>query len=279
MAKEMKIKAQKREVSGSGSVQRLRKQGLLPGVINNDKGESRLIQMNRHEFDMFIRHHTSESLILDVELEGDKTRKLLLKEVQHHPVSDEVLHVDFLEISMTKKMRVNIPIRLVGDPVGVISEGGVLDQLIRAVEVECLPTDLVEGIEVDVSGLKVGDAILVNQIKVDPKLVILTNGSVAVALVSIPKVIEETPAEAEATPTEPEVIGAKKEGEEGEGEEGAGEEGAEKGAEKGKEKGDKAGKDAGKEKAPTADKKTPATDKKAPAADKKAPAKEKKGKE
>jgi len=273
MSKEMKITAQKRLVSGSSSVQRLRKQGLLPGVIGTSKGESRLIQMNRHDFDMFLRHHRSESLILDLDIEGDKTRKVLLKEVQHHPVSDMILHVDFIEVSMTKKMRVNIPVRLIGEPVGVTSEGGVLDQLIRSVEVECLPGDLVEGIEIDVSALKVGDAILVSQIKVDPKLHILTNGSVAVANVSIPKVIEEVTEEAAAVPGEPEVIGAKKEGEEGEeGAEGAAEEGKEKSAGK-----DEKGAAAGDKKAPAADKKAPAGDKKAPAGDKKAPAKEKKG--
>jgi len=257
MAKEMKIKVQRRAVTGSGSVQRLRKEGLLPGVINNDKGESVLIQLNRHDFDMFLRHHKSESLILDVEVDGDKEKKLLLKEVQHHPVSDQILHVDFLEVSMTKKMRVNIPVRLIGEPFGVTTEGGVLDQLIRTVEVECLPGDLVEGIEIDVSALKVGDAIMVSQIKVDPKLHIMTNGAVAVANVSIPKVVvEETTEVTAAATTEPEVIGAKKEGEEGEGEEGT---------EEGKEKGDKASK----EKAPAADKKAPAADKKAPAKDKK----------
>ena len=215
MAKDTKITAQKRSVSGSSVVNRLRKEGLLPGVMNNDKGESRLIQMNRHDFDMFLRLHESESLILDVTVEGEKEKKVLLKEVQHHPVTDEILHVDFLEVSMTKKMRVNVPIRFIGEPVGVTQEGGVLDHLVRELEVECLPGDLPEGIDVDVSGLKVGDAIRVNQIKIDPKLAILTNGLVAVASVSIPKVIEETPAEGEAAAAEPEVIGAKKEGEEG----------------------------------------------------------------
>ena len=262
MSKEMKITAQKRLVSGSSSVQRLRKEGLLPGIVNTTKGESRLIQMNRHDFDMFLRHHKSESLILDLEVEGDKIRKVLLKEVQHHPVSDMILHVDFLEVSMTKKMRVNIPVRLVGEPVGVTSEGGVLDQLIRTVEVECLPADLVEGIEVDVSAMKVGDAMLVKEIKVDPKLHILTNGSVAVANVSIPQVVEETPVEGEAAAAEPEVIGAKKDEEEGE--EGAAE-GKDKAAPKAEGGKDKA--------APAADKKAPAGDKKAPAGDKKAPAK------
>jgi len=263
MAKEMKIKAQKRAVTGSGSVQRLRNEGLLPGIINNDKGESILIQLNRHDFDMLLRHHTSESLMIDVEVDGDKTRKLLLKEVQHHPVSDQILHVDFLEVSMTKKMRVDIPVRCVGDAVGVLTEGGVLDQHIRTVEVECLPGDLVEIIDIDVSALKVGDAILVRDIKLAPALHIVTNGAVAVASVSIPKVVEETPEEAAASPTEPEVIGAKKEGEEGEGAEGS---------EDGKEKG---------EKAPAAgDKKAAAPaagDKKAaaPAKDKKAPSKDK----
>jgi len=198
MAKDTKIVAQKRDVSGSSSSNRLRKDGWLPGIINTNKGDSRMIQMNRHEFDMFLRHHRSESLLLDVEVEGEKSRKVLLKEVQHHPVTDEILHVDFLEVSMTRKMRVNIPLRFIGDPIGVTQEGGVLDCLLREIEVECLPGDLVEGIDVDVSGLKVGDTVRVSELKVSSKLVVLTNGSVAVAGCSIPKVIEEAPAEAEA---------------------------------------------------------------------------------
>jgi large subunit ribosomal protein L25 len=274
MAKDTKIVAQKRDVSGSSSSNRLRKDGWLPGIINTNKGDSRMIQMNRHEFDMFLRHHRSESLLLDVEVEGEKSRKVLLKEVQHHPVTDEILHVDFLEVSMTRKMRVNIPLRFIGDPIGVTQEGGVLDCLLREIEVECLPGDLVEGIDVDVSGLKVGDTVRVSELKVSSKLVVLTNGSVAVAGCSIPKVIEEAPAEAEAAPTEPELIGAKKEGEEGE--EAA--EGEEAGKEKGEkaEKGDKAEKG---EKAPKEKGEKAPKEKEKAAAPEKAPKdKDKKGK-
>jgi large subunit ribosomal protein L25 len=191
----------------------LRREGWIPGVVNSPQGESHLIRLNRHDFELRLQHHASENLILDLVVDDAPPKKVLLKEVQHDYVTGAVLHADFVEISMTRRMRVNVPLRLVGEPVGVTQEGGVLEHPLREIAVECLPGDLVEQIEVDVSHLTIGDSLLVRDVVVDPKLTILTAREVAVALVSAPRA-EEVPVAAEAAPgaeapQEPELIGEK----------------------------------------------------------------------
>jgi large subunit ribosomal protein L25 len=230
MKKEKKLSdsllvAEKRDVSGTSASRRLRHAGIVPAVISDEEGAAHTIQLSAHELTMLLQHHRSESLILDIKIDGDQNKKVLLKEVQHHPVNGKILHADFVEVSMTKKMRVNVEIELVGDPVGVIKDGGVLDHLLRDISVECLPGDLLESIKVDVTNLELGHTLSVKDIKVDSKITILTDGDIAIAAVAAPKVEEEKAEEveegaegAEAAPAteggdakEPEVIGEKKE--------------------------------------------------------------------
>jgi large subunit ribosomal protein L25 len=216
MAKEVKLTAKKRDVSGTHTARRLRREGSMPAVICDEKGHAESIQVNVHEFERMLHLHGRENLILDLTVEGDKARRVFLKEVQHDPVEGNVLHADFVEISMTRKIRVGIATRLIGEPVGVSQQGGVLEHVLREVEVECLPGDLVDSIDVDVSALDIGDTLLVRNLKIDPKLTLLTGPDVAVATVAAPRQEEEVVAEAAAVEgAEPEVITAKKEGEEG----------------------------------------------------------------
>ncbi len=217
MAKKIEFNVQKREATGKNSAKRLRYAGMVPGVFNLRNGDSRLIKMNQHDFELLLAHHASESLIMDIQIDGSSARKAFLKEVQHDPITDNVLHADFLEISMTQKMTVHIPVNFVGEPIGVTDEGGVIEHHIRELEVECLPNDLVESIDVDVSGLKLGDTLMVENVKVDPSLTILTPGDVAVVSVATPHVEVEEEEEAEAEEgVEPEVIGEEKTAEESE---------------------------------------------------------------
>jgi large subunit ribosomal protein L25 len=223
MASESKLVAETRTLSGSAAARRMRRAGWMPGIVNTDRGDAQMIRLNRHNFEMMLHHHASENLILDLAVDGGDARKVLLKEVQHDYVSGEPIHADFVEISMTKKMRINIALKFVGEPFGVSQEGGVLEHPVRQVEVECLPTDLVEEIEVDVTALKIGDSLLARDIKLDPKLTILTPGDVAVALVSAPHVEEvaapvEAAVEGAEAAKEPEVIEKGKEKTEGEAE-------------------------------------------------------------
>lgn len=242
MAKEGVLKTESRTLSGTASARRMRRDGWLPGVINADKGATRMVRLNRHDFEQMLHRHRSENLILDVSVDEEAPKKMLLKEVQHHPLTGHPLHIDFIEISMTKKMRFEIPLRLTGEPSGVLQEGGILEQPLRVLQVECLPPDLVEELLVDVSTLKLGASILVRDLKLDPKLTIVTTGDIAVAAVSAPRVEEEVkPEEAAGAAGEPEVIGAKKE------EEGEAAPAAEKGGKEGGAK-EKGGKEKGGEK-------------------------------
>jgi len=229
MSKEAKLVVQTREASGTSGSRRLRREGWLPGVVNGAKGRSSMVKLSSHNFEMMLHHHASENLIFDLQIDEEKPRKVLLKEVQHDPLTGYVLHVDFLEISMTKKMRVNILLTLVGEAAGV-HEGGVLEHLMREIEVDCLPADLVEEIEVDVSALNIGDTLLVRDLKVDEKLAVLTAGDIAVVSVAHPRVEEEVAVEEEAAVegaegAEPDIIREKgKEEAEGESAESAGKE-------------------------------------------------------
>jgi large subunit ribosomal protein L25 len=218
MAEQMKVMAQNRTTSGSAEARRLRTTGWLPAVVYTEQGKARSIQLKVHDFSMMMRGHRTESLLMDLQIDDEAPQKVLLREVQHDPVDGHLLHIDFVQISMTRKMRVEIRLVLVGEPVGVSQQGGILEHMLRALEVECLPGDLVESIPVDVSGLSIGQAVLVRDLKVDPKFAVLTTPDVAIATVSMPRMEEEAAPAAEGEVTaEPEVIGAKKEeGEEGE---------------------------------------------------------------
>lgn len=211
MTMETKLHAQTREASGSAVSRRLRRDGWIPGIINNKKCESRMVQVIRHDFDLLRRHQGGGNLILDLEVDKDEPKKVLLKNVQIDPLTGAVLHADFLEISMTEKMRAHIPVSLTGEPVGVSQEGGILDHLLREIEVECLPMDIVKHIEVDVSALKIGDTISVDDVTVDPKLTVLTASDMVVASVSAPRKEEEPVPEEAAEGAKPEVIGAAEE--------------------------------------------------------------------
>jgi large subunit ribosomal protein L25 len=263
MSKEIesvKLSASPRVEAGSSQVSRLRRQGWMPCVIYDSKGKSSSLKTDRHTFEMLIRHQGSQNLILDLDIEGLGVRKVLVKEIQRDRVRDCATHADFMEISMTQKLRVPVAIRLLGEPSGVTQQGGVLEHILRVVDVECLPTDIVKEFTLDVSALNIGDRLFVRDLKIDPKFTLLTAGDIAIATVQLPHIEEEVKPEAEA--------GA--EGAEGPavvGEEGA-EEGAAEGAAEGEE-GKPAAKGKGKE-APGADAKGKEKGKEAPGAKDKA---------
>lgn len=229
----IKLAAQPRTQLGSRRVRQLRHTEWMPGVVYNSEGRSQPIQVNRHNLELLVRRHGGQNLILDLEIAGDKARKVLLKELQRDRIRDQALHADFMEISLTRKIRVPVAIRLVGEPVGVSQQGGVLEHLLRNLEVECLPADIIKEVTLDVSGLSIGDSRAVRDLKVDPKLTVLTPGEVTVASVQMPHIEEEVkPEEAAAEAAEPAVIGEEEKA-------AAEAEGAEKGKERAPAKGAK----------------------------------------
>jgi large subunit ribosomal protein L25 len=208
MGKEIKLSASKRETSGTSAAKALRRTGFVPAVVYGEKAACS-IKINSRAFDSMIIHNASENLIVDLDVDGSVV-KALLREVQHSVIKGEVLHADFLEISMTKKMRVTITIELKGEPVGVSQQSGILEHLLRQIEVECLPGDLVDSFEVDVTELGLGKTMMIRDIKLDAKYTVLTSGDVAVATVVAPRE-EKVDEAAAAAAAAPEVIGKKKE--------------------------------------------------------------------
>lgn len=217
MATSVKISASPRGVQGSSQSRRLRRTGWFPGVVYGVGKENQMVQVNEHEFRKSLAGHSSENVLLDLDIEGRPAIKALLQEVQRNSLTGQITHADFHEISMTEKLRIDIRIELSGTPVGVTQGGGVLEHILREVEIECLPNDLVESIKVDVSALNIGENIPVSAIKLDPsRYTIITEGSLAVAMVAAPVAEEVKPVEAAveagaaAAPAEPEVLKEKK---------------------------------------------------------------------
>ncbi len=209
MSNDIVVKAQKRSDVGSSAVARLRRTGWIPAVVYSAKKDALAIQLDDHDFELMLSRHGSESMMIELDIADGAKEQVLLREVQHHPVDGHVLHADFHAVDMHKKLVVNIPIELTGTPKGVV-EGGVLDQSLWDVEVECLPGDIVEQLVLDVSGLEIGDNLTVADIGIDTeKYEIMTEPEISVASVAPPRKLEEEqePEEGLDVSEGPEVIG------------------------------------------------------------------------
>jgi large subunit ribosomal protein L25 len=198
---EMKLKVEVRSCceQGSRASGRLRRAGLIPGAVNLIEGGTTLVKFDAHTYIMAMRKHASEHVLVSLELDG-KVVPTLIREVQHDVLNGKPIHVDFGEISLTKKIRTTIPIHLMGEPEGVRVGGGVLEQIMRAVEVDCLPTDIVERFDLDVSDLKLSQTLFVRDLQLGDKYTIITLKDLPV--VSVVNVAAEAVAttEGEATP-------------------------------------------------------------------------------
>lgn len=223
MAQKVQLKAKTRAETGRGAVKRMRTQGIVPAVIYGAHTKPINVAVTLNDLVKALHHATSENVLVDLQVdEGGKTnnRLALIQEVQHHPVEDTILHIDFHEVLATEKLRTSVPIRPIGEPAGVKTGGGILEYVMRELHVECLPKDLPEVIEVNVEKLEIGQSIHVGEIAVPAGVTVVDDKGQTVFLVAAPITEEELAAmtEAAATPAaEPEVITAKKE----EGEEGA----------------------------------------------------------
>jgi len=217
---EVNLAVEKRETKGKGPAKKLRSAGKIPAVIYGQGEESLSLTLDGKAFHAILHSHHGENVIFEIQIPGRKTGlKAILREVQHEPVTGEILHIDFQHISMTKKITVQVPVLLVGTPDGVRNKGGILEHILHEVEVECLPGDIPEHIEVDVTQLDVGDSIHVSDIPVT-KVKILTDPERSIATV-VPPTIIKAPVEKEELEEElieePELV--EKEHKEGEEEE------------------------------------------------------------
>lgn len=215
------LKAEVRTGIGKRAAKDLRKKDLIPAnVYRAGKGAVNL-QVSKDSLSETLQTKAGENVIITLKISGGtdaKDKTVLIKEIQRHPVKDDILHVDFNEISLTEVLKVNVPLVSHGEPVGVKVDGGVLEHVLRELQVECLPTAIPEKIEVDVSGLKISEAVYVKNIIAPDGVKILNDPELIAMIVKPPKV--EAPKEEVVEDTgEPELIRKKKE-EAAEGEEG-----------------------------------------------------------
>ena len=201
---QIRIKAEARTEQGTGAVRRLRRTGMIPGsVMKMKKGGTELIKLPAHDFMMATRGHASKQLLVTLDLDG-KEVPALMREMQNDVLAGTPIHVDFSEVSLTEKVRVTVPLYLVGEPVGVKLGGGVLEQTLRTIDVDCLPTDIAEKFEIDVSKLGLDQTLFVRDLNLGDKQTVVTRGEYAVAVVKAPEGADAAapgaPAAAEANP-------------------------------------------------------------------------------
>lgn len=212
MAETLVLKAELRENVGGGKVRRLRKDGKVPAVLYG-KGGSRPIQLKAVEVVEALKTTAAEQQVVDLELSvsGQKANHLaLIQEIQTHPIKDKVLHIDFHEIDKNQKIHAEVAVHEVGEAAGVKKSGGLLEHLLRTLEVECLPMDLPDHIDVDVSHLEIDDAIHVKEISLPQGVTVLNAPDLPVFMVHAPRVSGASTASTSAA-AEPEVISEKKE--------------------------------------------------------------------
>ncbi len=216
----IEIKTKIRTTTGNGPARRLRMSGRIPAVLYGPKTEAVLLSVNKGDLELLFKKGGIGQVVLNLVIQKNgetTTRPAMIKELQTHPVSRNFIHIDFYEIKMDQKITAKIPVVTTGIAKGV-ELGGILQIIRRELEVECLPLEVPESIEIDISDLDVGDSIHVGKIRLESELEFLEDDNYTVVTVLTPKLEEEEPEEEE------EVEGEEAEKEDGETPEAGGEE-------------------------------------------------------
>ena len=186
---QINLSARLRKVTGNSPARSLRREGRIPAVLYGPKTEPILLSIDSKEFEQITKKSTIGSVLLNLQIQNGDTqnRPAMVKELQTHPVTQRFLHVDFYEIDMQRKIRVMVPVVVRGKARGV-EEGGMLQIVSREIEVLCLPTEIPEAFEVDVTDLDIGDAIHLEDIQAVGNVEISGDADVTVVSVLAPKV-------------------------------------------------------------------------------------------
>lgn len=209
MAKQVKLTAERRTALGRSAVRKLKASGSVPAVMYGSKDKPEALQVSRRDINALLSHAAGENILVELDIAG-KTKLALVQEVQHAPLGGAVLHVDFHAVSQDEVIEADVPLEPQGMANGVKNMGGLLEQSLRTLAIECLPRDLPDVIRVDVSALNIGDAIHVRDIQLPAGVTTRIQPDLTAFSVMAPTVEEEPAATAEAA-TQPEVIKEKKE--------------------------------------------------------------------
>ena len=196
------VAAEARESRGKNEARRVRVSGRIPAVIYGAFQDPRAISVNPKDILKIIRSKTGHNSIFDVEVAGAEKTPVIVADEQYHPVKGTLMHIDLKRIDLTRKLRVAVPVHVSGEAKGVKQQGGVLDIVTKTVEIECIPDDIPDQFDVDVTELMIGNNIRVSQLPVKEGVKILTHGDVVIA--HVVGIREEAVAEVAAV-AEPEV--------------------------------------------------------------------------
>ncbi len=226
--KRVELKAWLRDPRGKEIAKKMRHEGFIPAVVYGKGKKSLTVKVGKKDFMKIVGTQMGSNVLLDLKIEDSKKdagdHTVMVKEIQQHPISLDPLHIDFYKISLKDKIKVKVQVHTKGEPVGVKQEGGILEHVLWEIEIECLPTQIPDRIEIDVASLKLNDSVYVKDLKMpSDDIKVLTDPSQIVVACVMPKQEEEVKPEeaAEAAAAEPEIIKQKKTLEEEPGAEGA----------------------------------------------------------
>jgi len=195
----LELKAEKRQSTGKGESRSLRREGRIPAVLYGPDAQSVSFSINEHEFTTLLKNAQSSQQLIKIDTGDGEQQAVMIKELQTKPVTEEILHIDFYKVDMNRKIRVRVPIIVKGKSIGV-ELGGILQIVRRKLEVLCLPLEIPESIEIDITDLNVGDSVHVEDISLQGDVEIPADVNFTVLTVLAPKkeeVVEEEEEEEE----------------------------------------------------------------------------------
>ena len=214
--KEFRVQAKQREGRGKNDARRTRREGMVPVTVYGGGGETVAAAAPLRDLAAILRSEAGRNTIFTIEVEGVGESEVMFHDRQIDPVKGRLIHADLTRLVKGQKIEVTVPLHLVGEPIGVKEKQGVLEQVIREIDVRCEPRDIPDSIDVDVSNLDVHDTLHVSDIKVSEGVEILNDAELVIATVGIIREeVAPTPAAEGEEPAEPEVIGKGKKEEEG----------------------------------------------------------------
>lgn len=208
MIQNITVEGVTRTETGKGANRKLRREGKIPAVLYGKKVKALSLAVNPKDIFKILHSASGENTIFKISVPDKESVNCLMKEYQLEPITHSLLHVDFYEVAMDQTLEVEVAVVTKGEAYGVKTEGGLLDIVIRELRVECLPADIPEHIEIDVTNMKIGDHVRVRDLALGDKIKVLNEPEMVVVAVEHPRA-EETPAAAAVTPeaeAEPEVI-------------------------------------------------------------------------
>jgi large subunit ribosomal protein L25 len=215
MVKDLKVAAQTRDSRGKNEARRLRVKGLVPAVVYGGTDQPAAVSVDPKEINKILHSRTGHNTIFNLSITGAADTPVMIVDWQHEPIKESLLHVDLKRIDLNQRITVKVPVVTLGDPKGVKLQGGIHEIVTREIEIECLPNDIPEQFEVNVTDLSIGQSIRAGEIPLVGSMTLLSPADAVISHVVSLRAEETTTAETGGTTAEPEVVKKGKKDEEG----------------------------------------------------------------